>query len=206
MRLHELGWWAAWLGPSWSRKLKRHQHSPSLLRLPTFRPAPGTKTVWGTIAALSKLFLEEHFPQPRAARQSGAIRDSEAHVQYGSCEQTPQKTQKGSRKVQSGGTRLEYRAAGMTTKVKSGRRSVTSPDTKGRPRGLGYIGKSWLQEVVSLWGWEACTCHKQGIRKGAHRSVPLNSLLTGQIWVASVAVLHPFLAIRLGTGWVAAPN
>ena len=89
MRLHELGWWPACLG-RWSRKLKRHQHSPSLLRLPTFRPAPGTKTVWGTIAALSKLFLQEHFPQPRAERQSGAIRDSEAHVQYGSsCEQTP---------------------------------------------------------------------------------------------------------------------
>ena len=69
------------------------------------------------------------------------------------------------------GTRLEYRAAGMTTKVKSGRRSVTSPDTKGRPRDLGYIGlahycaifllsigqltkigQSWLQDVASLWG------------------------------------------------------
>ena len=69
------------------------------------------------------------------------------------------------------GTRLEYRAAGMTTKVKSGRRSVTSPDTKGRPRGLGYIGLArccaifllsvgqltnigqfWLQDVASLWG------------------------------------------------------
>ena len=161
MRLHELGWWAAWLGPSWSRKLKRHQHSPSLLRLPTFRPAPGTKTVWGTIAALSKLFLEEHFPQPRAARQSGAIRDSEAHVQYGSCEQTPQKTQKGSRKVQSGGTRLEYRAAGMTTKVKSGRRSVTRPDTKGRPRGLGYIGQSW-----HLFGVEK---HVRVINKGSEK-------------------------------------
>ena len=49
------------------------------------------------------------------------------------------------------GTRLEYRAAGMTTKVKSGRCSVTSLDTKGRPRGLGYIGQSSLQEVVSLW-------------------------------------------------------
>ena len=89
------------------------------------------------------MFLQEHFPQPRAERQSGAIRDSEAQIQYGSCEQTPKDPKRLQKCPEWWGTRLEYRAAGMTTKVKSGRRSVTSPDTKGRPRGLGYIGQSW---------------------------------------------------------------